>query len=348
MEEDEGEGHPPDQVIGGEGDPEPRRHLTPEEAVEITDRANDRLVGRLHQDRDFLLVTPADRRIGHEVLIAKKDSSGAKAGEIVVVRLLAQPQADTEGESRYSPPVGRVEQVLGNATDPGMEIEIALRKHDLPFEFSETALRLAGRLGATVRSSDLVAREDIRSLPLLTIDGETARDFDDAVYCSKAGRNHRLLVAIADVSHYVQHGDALDRDARMRGNSVYFPRRVIPMLPESLSNGLCSLNPDVDRLCVVCDMLITPAGAIKSYRFYPAVMRSHARLTYTAVAAALTGSSPDWPGGMDLLPHLRSLENVYRALFNARVKRGGIDFETQETHFVFDEAGQVKIGRAHV
>jgi ribonuclease R len=311
--------------------------------VEVTDRVHQRLVGRLHRDRDFLLVTPSDRRISHEILVAQKDSAGAKSGQVVVVKILSHPLADPEGGNQYSPPVGRIEEILGNASDPGMEIEIALRKHDLPFEFSAKAKSQAERFSPQVQPLDLKGREDLRSLPLVTIDGETARDFDDAVFCRREGRGFRLIVAIADVSHYVLHDDALDREARERGNSVYFPRRVIPMLPESLSNGLCSLNPDVDRLCMACDMMLTPSGSIKAYRFYPAVMRSHARLTYTRVAAALADRNSrealDMPS---LMPHLLCIEEAYHALAKARAKRGAIDFDTQETQFIFDASGTIE------
>ncbi|MFM9971556.1 MAG: ribonuclease R [Burkholderiales bacterium] len=311
--------------------------------VEVTERAHTQLVGKLHRDRDFLLVTPSDRRIKHEILIAQKDSAGAKSGQVVVVKILSHPAADPHGGNQYSPPVGRIEEILGNATDPGMEIEIALRKHDLPFEFSSKALALANRHSKEVRESDWHGREDIRDLPLVTIDGETARDFDDAVYCRRDGKGFKLLVAIADVSHYVLPQDTLDGEARERGNSVYFPRRVIPMLPESLSNGLCSLNPEVDRLCMVCEMAVGATGAVKNYRFFAGVMRSHARLTYTRAAAAL--ADKQGPLAVELgalMPHLSCLEEVYRVLAKTRAKRGAIDFETQETQFVFNDKSVVE------
>jgi len=232
--------------------------------------------------------------------------------------------------------------VLGEAADPGIEIEIALRKHELPFKFSAQAEALAAKFPPVPRPGDLGGREDLRSLELVTIDGETARDFDDAVYCEKTSEGFRLVVAIADVSHYVRDGDALDLEARERGNSVYFPRRVIPMLPEQLSNGLCSLNAEVDRLCMVCDMVIGAKGEIGRYRFYPAVMRSRARLTYTAVAAALADSRGEAALKLKgLLPRLQLLNEVFRALLKAREERGAIDFETVETQFVFDAEGRV-------
>jgi ribonuclease R len=223
--------------------------------------------------------------------------------------------------------------VLGNYTDPGKEIEIALRKFDLPHEFSKKALALARAMPDTVRAEDARGRRDLREFPFVTIDGETAKDFDDAVYAVREGRGFRLYVAIADVSHYVRPGDALDADARERGTSVYFPRRVIPMLPEKLSNGLCSLNPAVDRLAMVCEMAITPAGKVARYEFYPAVFRSHARLTYTAVWEMLSTDAAS-----------RDLENlyaVYKVLAREREARGAIDFESVETKMEFDARGKI-------
>ena len=227
--------------------------------------------------------------------------------------------------------------MLFRSTDPGIEIEIALRKHELPFEFSPGATAQAAKLPAQVRKADWEGRESVQDLALVTIDGETARDFDDAVYCEREGKGFRLVVAIADVSHYVEDGSALDVDALERGNSVYFPRRVIPMLPEKLSNGLCSLNPDVDRLCMVCDMTIGPNGAIKRYRFYPSVMRSRARLTYTQVAAALAEPQGEVARSLPVpVERLQILEELFRLLLRERERRGAIDFES------------IEIGRAHV
>ena len=233
-------------------------------------------------------------------------------------------------------------EVLGNYADPGMEIEIALRKHALPFAFSTEVETLAAKLPKSVRPADRRGREDLRRMPLVTIDGETARDFDDAVYAEADGRDFRLVVAIADVSHYVRPGDVLDQSAAERGNSVYFPRRVIPMLPEALSNGLCSINPDVERLAMVCDMDISAQGSIRDYRFYPAVMRSHARLTYTEVAAMLADASVAKDGQRALLPGLQTLYRLYHALAKARQKRGAIDFETVETQMLFDGKGKIE------
>ncbi|PKO50002.1 MAG: ribonuclease R, partial [Betaproteobacteria bacterium HGW-Betaproteobacteria-21] len=217
--------------------------------VEILERANTRIVGRVLNEHGVLLVVPENRRLAQDVLIAP---GGKKPlpGQVVTVELIEQP-------TKYAQPIGRVVEVLGNYADSGMEIEIALRKHELPYEFSAETKLETRKLPVKVRKKDWVGREDITALPLVTIDGETARDFDDAVYCERQGRGFRLIVAIADVSHYVDSGNALDKDAYDRGNSVYFPRRVIPMLPEKLSNGLCSLNPQVERLCMVADMSLS-------------------------------------------------------------------------------------------
>src|SRR3989442_6157490 len=303
--------------------------------VEVIERANRSVVGRLHRERQFFFVQPSERRISQNILVAPEDAAGAQAGQVVVAELTAQPDGHTQ-------PIGRVVEVLGEAADPGIEIEIALRKHALPFKFSAQAEALAARFPGAPRPGDLTGREDLRSLELVTIDGESAKDFDDAVYCEENGAGFRLVVAIADVSHYVRDGDALDLDARERGNSVYFPRRVIPMLPEQLSNGLCSLNAEVDRLCMACDMAIGAKGEIGRYRFYPAVMRSRARLTYTSVAAALADSKGEAARKLKgLLPRLQLLNEVFGALLKAREERGAIDFETIETQFVFDGEGRL-------
>jgi ribonuclease R len=303
--------------------------------VEVIERVNTRVVGRLNREHGILFVQPAERRISQNIHVAAENAGGARAGQVVVAELTAQPDGRTE-------PVGRIVEVLGEAADPGIEIEIALRKHDLPFKFSDRAEQLAAKYPEKPLAGDLAGREDLRQLELVTIDGETARDFDDAVYCEKTREGFRLVVAIADVSHYVRDGDALDGEARERGNSVYFPRRVIPMLPERLSNGLCSLNPDVERLCMACDMSIGPRGQIGKYRFYPAVMRSRARLTYTVVAAALKDPQGEAARAIKgLVPRLQLLDQLFRALLKAREERGAIDFETIETQFVFDDQNRL-------
>lgn len=303
--------------------------------VEVLEHVNRVLVGRIYEERGVRFVVAEDARISQDVLLSPGAEGGAQPGQVVMVEIQVQP-------SKHAQPIGRVVEVLGNYSDPGMEIEIALRKHQLPYQFSEASQAVAKKLPKKVLKKDCEGRVDLRQMPLVTIDGETARDFDDAVYCEKDGKGFRLVVAIADVSHYVRPGDPLDSDAVERGNSVYFPRRVIPMLPEELSNGLCSLNPDVDRLCMVCDMRISARGDIKKYEFYAAVMHSKARLTYTRVAAALSDAKGEEAAKLaDLMPHLQQLEQVFRALLQARERRGAIDFESIETVMQFDDHGKI-------
>lgn len=312
--------------------------------IEILERRKMPIIGRLLHENGMWLVAPEDRRYGQDILIPKNATASAAAGQVVAVEL-------TEPPSMYSQPVGRVTEVLGQIDDPGMEIEIAVRKYEVPHRFSPETLAQAAALPDKLRAADLKHRIDLTDVPLVTIDGEDARDFDDAVYCEphKSGRGKtafegwRLLVAIADVSHYVKPGEPLDEDAYERATSVYFPRRVIPMLPEKLSNGLCSLNPEVDRLSMVCDMLINSDGEMHAYQFYPAVICSHARLTYTEVAAALANTrGPEAAKRRDIMPQLLNLHEVYRALLKARHRRGAIDFETTETQIVCDENGRIE------
>jgi len=308
--------------------------------VEVLERGQQRIVGRLQRAHGILFVIPEDRRVSHEFLVPPNEVRAAKAGQVVTAEIVAQP-------SRQAQPIARIVEILGDYGDPGMEIEVALRKHALPYVFPRQAQRRCSALPDAVRDEDYKGRIDLTNLPLVTIDGESAKDFDDAVYCERSGKGaegaHRLVVAIADVSHYVKHADPLDLEARQRGNSVYFPRRVIPMLPEKLSNGLCSLNPDVERLAMVCDMRIDSRGEIDSYHFSPAVIRSHARLTYTEVAAMLDGASAArLRRGSALIPHLQSLYDLYRKLAQARVRRGAIDFETIETEMIFDGRGKIE------
>jgi ribonuclease R len=308
--------------------------------VEIIERPPQPIIGRLLHESGVWLVAPEDKRYGQDVLIPKGATGLAKAGQVVVVEL-------TEPPSLYGQPVGRVKEVLGEIDDPGMEIEIAVRKYGVPHEFSDGCIGLARALPDKVRREDKRHRVDLTDVPLVTIDGEDARDFDDAVYCEPAkvgrGKGWRLLVAIADVSHYVETGSPVDVDAYDRATSVYFPRRVIPMLPEKLSNGLCSLNPEVERLCMVADMLITPAGEIFAYQFYPAVMWSHARFTYTEVAAILANTrGPEAARRKDRVQDLINLHDVYRVLLKAREVRGAVDFDTVETQIICDENGRIE------
>jgi ribonuclease R len=312
--------------------------------VEILQRSSQPIIGRLLQESGVWLVAPEDKRYGQDVLIPKGATSVAKVGQVVVVELVEPP-------ALFGQPVGRIKEVLGEVDDPGMEIEIAVRKYSVPHEFSEGCIALARTLPEKVRVQDRVNRIDLTDVPLVTIDGEDARDFDDAVYCEPASKGRgksavkgwRLLVAIADVSHYVETGSAIDIDAYDRATSVYFPRRVIPMLPEKLSNGLCSLNPEVERLCMVCDMFVTAEGVVDAYQFYPAIMWSHARFTYTEVASILGNTrGPEAMRRKDRVGDLLNLHGVYQSLVKSRQKRGAVDFETTETQIVCDENGRIE------
>ncbi|MEY4148862.1 MAG: exoribonuclease RNase [Pseudomonadota bacterium] len=303
--------------------------------IEILERKNETLVGRVVQGQGVTIVAAEDKRINQDFLIPYHLDMGAKPGQIVVIEITAQP-------SFKSRPMGKVIQILGNYADSGMEIEIALRKHQLPYNFSEETVRIAESFSKKVSENDFKGRVDLRDLPLITIDGETARDFDDAVYAESVDKNWRLVVAIADVSFYVQPDNALDKEAFDRGNSVYFPRRVIPMLPEALSNGLCSLNPHVDRLCMICDMLIDQHGKVLSYKFYPSVMESKARMTYTDVSALLKETSPELTEKYkSIIPHIKNLESVYRILTKQRHIRGAIEFDSSETIMIFNDQGKI-------
>ncbi len=312
--------------------------------VEILERRKAPIIGRLLHESGVWLVAPEDKRYGQDIMVPKNAIANASAGQVVAIEL-------TEPPSLYSQPMGRVTEVLGEIDDPGMEIEIAVRKYEVPHQFSPETLAQAAHLPDKIRPADRKDRIDLTDVPLVTIDGEDARDFDDAVYCEpiKTGRGKnafegwRLVVAIADVSHYVKPGEPIDQDAYERATSVYFPRRVIPMLPEKLSNGLCSLNPNEDRLAMVCDMLISAAGEIHAYQFFPAVICSHARFTYTEVAAILGNTrGPEAARRKDLVPQLLDLHEVYRALLKERAKRGAVDFESTETQIVCDENGRIE------
>ena len=313
-----------------------RRGRPEGEIVEVLERGTREIVGRLHDERGVWFVVAENRRIAQDLIVPAKDRGAAKPGDVVVVEIVEYPTAERE-------PIARVIEVLGRATDPGMEIEIALRKHALPFKFSKAAAAQAKRLPDHVLDSERAGRVDLTAVPLVTIDGETAKDFDDAVWAEKKGKGFRLVVAIADVSHYVRDADAIDQDARERATSVYFPRRVIPMLPEALSNELCSLKPQVDRLCMVADMEITATGTIRRYKFYPAVMHSRARLTYDEVWSWLSDpASAQNERARAVLPHLSTLYELYHVLDASRDQRGAIDFETVELRLVFDAHGKIE------
>ncbi|MEN9417323.1 MAG: ribonuclease [Pseudomonadota bacterium] len=312
--------------------------------LDILERPRRPIIGRLLVEGGAWVVAPEDRRYGQDILVPRGGTGPAQPGQVVVVEL-------TEVPSLHSQPVGRVVEVLGEVDDPGIEIEIAVRKFGVPHLFAPAAQAQAASLPDQVRPADRRGRVDLRDVPLVTIDGEDARDFDDAVYCEPYSqgrgrslqRGWRLVVAIADVSHYVKPQDAIDLDAYERATSVYFPRRVIPMLPEKLSNGLCSLNPEVERLALACDMVVDEGGQVQAYQFYTAVIRSHARLTYTEVAAILANTrGPQAQQRAGLVEHLVHLHEVYRALLKRREARGAMDFETTETQIVCDEYGRIE------
>jgi ribonuclease R len=303
--------------------------------VEVLARNTREVVGRYLRESGIGFVVPDNRRFSQSIAIPPAGARGAKPGDIVVVELTEPPSRDTQ-------PIGRIVENLGEAGGPGMETEIAMRAHGLPFRWPEAALAEAEAWGDRVRPAAKRGREDLRELPLVTIDGADAKDFDDAVWCEPEGTGWRLIVAIADVSAYVGAGGALDAEARERGTSVYFPRKVVPMLPETLSNGLCSLNPGVDRLCMVCDMQVGRGGKVTSARFYEGLMRSAARLTYDEVAGMLVEGDPALRRRhAKVLPQLEHLHAVWRALARARTRRGAVDFDLPEVVMMFDPKGHV-------
>jgi len=312
------------------------RRGRPEGVVaEVLERANTQVVGRYVAQGGVGFLVPDNPRISQEVLIGPRNRGGAKPGQIAIAEITEPP-----GQTTY--PVGRIVRVLGEDDDPGMETEIAIHAHGLPHEWPAKVAQEMTSFGTRVPTQAKAGREDLRGVPLVTIDGADARDFDDAVYCERSGSGWRVLVAIADVSHYVQPGSAIDQEARARGTSVYFPNRVIPMLPEGLSNGLCSLNPDVDRLCMVCEMQVGPGGKISSSRFFRGVMRSAQRFTYEQVAGVIQQGDPRLRQRFEArVADLEALYEVYKVLLAARKRRGAIDFEIPENRLEFDERGRV-------
>ncbi|MEQ1486368.1 ribonuclease R [Methyloglobulus sp.] len=297
--------------------------------VEILERNTHQIVGRLYKEDGFTYVVPDQKNIAQTVLIQQGGVGKAKQGQIVVAEIVEQP-------TKQRQPIGRIIEVLGDHLAPGMEIEMAIRSHELPHVWPDELLHEIESLTADVPESAKLDRTDLRKTPLVTIDGEDARDFDDAVFCQKTPKGWKLLVAIADVSHYVKINTALDKEAQKRSTSVYFPEQVIPMLPEILSNGLCSLNPDVDRLCMVCELIIDQEGKVTKSKFFEAVMRSHARLTYTEVAKILVDGDKELIAKYKaLLPHLKQLYSLYKVMRVSREQRGAMDFDTQETRIIF-------------
>jgi ribonuclease R len=296
--------------------------------VEILERNTHQVVGRFLKEGEVGLVVPQNPRLHQEILVPPEHRGDAVHGQMVVVDLVQQPDL-------HSPPVGQVVEVLGDHMAPGMETDIAIRMYEIPHRWPSGVQEEVAGLGAEIPESAMAGREDLRSLPLVTIDGPDARDFDDAVYCERRGKGWRVLVAIADVAGYVEYGSALDAEARHRGNSVYFSDRVVPMLPERLSNGLCSLNPGVDRLCLVGELFVTAAGGLRRCRFFEGVMRSAARLVYDDVAAALGGDPTALGAHAALLQHLQKLYELYQVLRAVREKRGALDLDTVETRIEF-------------
>ena len=304
--------------------------------VRLLESRDLEIVGRYFIENGVSYVVPDDSRVAQDILIPQGETQGARMGQVVVVIITQRPTKRMTG-------VGKVKEVLGETMDPGMEIEIALRTHGIPHIWPDTVIQETSSLAEEVPEDAKAGRTDLRHLPLVTIDGEDARDFDDAVHCeAKASGGWRLWVAIADVSYYVRTGTALDNEAYLRGNSVYFPAQVIPMLPEILSNGLCSLNPQVDRLCMVAEMSISASGQLSDFKFYEAVMKSHARLTYTKVAAIVDGDEGLRERYAALVPDIEALNAMYHAMKHARHQRGAVEFESEETQFIFNAQRKIE------
>ena len=303
--------------------------------VRVLEANKKQIVGRFFLEQGIGYVVPDDSRITRDILIPDNARLGARMGQVVVVEL--HPRT-----APFFQPIGKIIEVLGDNMAKGMEVEIAIRKHDIPHSFPSAVEKQLKKWAEDVPEEAKRGRVDLRDLPLVTIDGEDARDFDDAVFCQKQGKGWKLWVAIADVSYYVRPKSALDTEAYNRGNSVYFPNRVVPMLPEKLSNGLCSLNPQVDRLCMVCEITLSAKGKMTDYRFYEAVMNSHARLTYNKVAKILEKDTALCERYASLVPHLQDLHDMYQALVKARQQRGAIEFETIESKFIFNALGRIE------
>ena len=303
--------------------------------VRVLEANKKQIVGRFFLEQGIGYVVPDDSRITRDILIPDNARLGARMGQVVVVEL--HPRT-----APFFQPIGKITEVLGDNMAKGMEVEIAIRKHDIPHSFPSAVEKQLKKWAEDVPEEAKRGRVDLRNLPLVTIDGEDARDFDDAVFCQKQGKGWKLWVAIADVSYYVRPKSALDTEAYNRGNSVYFPNRVVPMLPEKLSNGLCSLNPQVDRLCMVCEITLSAKGKMTDYQFYEAVMNSHARLTYNKVAKILEKDTALCERYALLVPHLQDLHDMYQALVKARQQRGAIEFETIESKFIFNALGRIE------
>jgi ribonuclease R len=296
---------------------------------EVLEHANSTVVGRFVSEHGICTVIPDSKRLTHDISIPADKTNQARNGQVVLIELIAYPTKRTQA-------VGQVLHILGNHMAPGMEIEVAILAHKLPTAWSEEVMRCVSKISQQVQAEDLINRTDLRHLPFVTIDGDDAKDFDDAVYCQALPNGeYQLYVAIADVSHYVAAGDPLDLEAASRGNSVYFPEKVVPMLPEALSNGICSLNPHVDRLCMIMEMTISAKGKITYSNVYRGVIHSHARLTYTQVGSWLQQGSSE-PAYQSIFPLLQTLYTLYQLLAETRKARGAMDFDSTETRIVFD------------
>jgi ribonuclease R len=311
-----------------------RRERKEGHVISVLERAHQSVVGRYYREKGIHFVIPDDKRLNDDILLSQDYDHNARQGDIVLVRILEYPD-------QHNPPIGMIESILGQENAPGMEVTIALNTHSIPHKWNDAVIEQVKKIPAEVAEADKKGRLDLRDKPFVTIDGADARDFDDAVYCEGGEGGFRLYVAIADVSHYVLKDSPIDQEAVERGTSVYFPGEVIPMLPEVLSNGLCSLNPRVDRLVMVCEMEIGSAGAIKSYKFHEAIIHSHARLIYDQVADFLFEDKPDKT--CEPLRHaLQSLKFVYQALAKARRKRHAIEFDTKEVVFEYNEQRKIE------
>ncbi|PIQ42594.1 MAG: ribonuclease R [Gammaproteobacteria bacterium CG11_big_fil_rev_8_21_14_0_20_46_22] len=299
--------------------------------VEVTERKEGLIAGRFFKEEALFVVEPDNQRINQSIIIPEDKRHGAKHGQMVSIKVVTPP-------NRHTPAIGEVVEVLGEYLAPGMETDVAIRSHDLPHLWSDACVRESEAIADTVQNSDLEGRVDLRDKAFVTIDGEDAKDFDDAIYCEKRRGGWTLWVAIADVSHYVKPGSALDEEAIKRGNSVYFPKRVIPMLPEKLSNGLCSLRPEVDRLVLVCEMTVSNKGKVSQSRFYSAVIHSHARLTYTAVADMTQYARDDVRKQYrHVVSHIDELYELYGVLHDYRMDHGSLYFEVPQPRFIFDK-----------
>ena len=310
-----------------------RRGRAEGQLVDVLERGTQQVAGQFIRERGIGVVIPDNSKISHRILIPKDESGGAKHGQMVVVEILDYPTYVEQA-------TGRVVDIIGMPGEKGIATDIAIHSHTIPFKWPKAVLNEIEKYGSTVPSTAKRGRTDLRSVDLVTIDGADARDFDDAVFCERSGDGWRLLVAIADVSHYVKVGSGLDKEATRRGTSVYFPDRVVPMLPEILSNGLCSLNPKVDRLCMVCEMRVNGEGKVTRSNFYEGVMRSKARLTYSQVGALLEGKSKSSVPKALQGPVLE-LHALYRALAKARGRRGAIEIDLPQTKFKLNDDGEI-------